>query len=321
MLSSTTRTLESERARRIEAPHAPHRPEMVWIPSGSFDMGSNDFYAEEAPVRRVTVAGFWIDVRPVTNREFARFVMETNWITTAEIAPLAEDYPGAMLERLVPSSLVFTPTKRPVDLRDPGQWWRYVAGADWRHPYGPDSNLEGLLDHPVVHVAWRDVEAYSRWAKAAVPTEVEWEYAARGGLDGRPFAWGDELQPAGAEMANIWQGRFPYENRAAFWQRTSPVGAYPPNGYGVYDMIGNVWEWTIDWWSTAKAREGCCALEDPRIASMDPRDDCRIPRKVLKGGSHLCAPNYCQRYRPAARHAHPIDTSTSHIGFRCVVRS
>jgi formylglycine-generating enzyme required for sulfatase activity len=300
----------------------PPRPGMVWIAGGAFAMGSEDFYPEEAPVREATVAGFWIDAHPVTNRAFAEFVEDTGFLTSAEIAPKAEDYPDALPEQLVPASLVFTPTRGPVDLRDVSQWWRYVHGADWRHPYGPDSSLDGLLDHPVVHVAWRDVEAYAKWADADLPTEAEWEFASRGGLAGAAYAWGDQLQPGDTPLANVWQGRFPFENLATDgWTRTSPAGAFPPNGYGLYDMIGNVWEWTSDWWSTHALRtERCCGLKDPRVASIDARDPCRIPRKVLKGGSHLCAPNYCQRYRPAARHAHPVDTSTSHIGFRCVVR-
>lgn len=301
---------------------APPRPGMVWISGGDFAMGSNDFYAEEKPVRRVSVCGFWIDAHPVTNRDFAAFVAATNWLTVAETAPDAADYPGALPEQLVPASMVFTPTQGPVDLGNPSQWWRYVHGADWRHPYGPESGIDGLWDHPVVHVAWRDVEAYARWTHADLASEVEWEFAARGGLDGAPFAWGDTLQPGLTAMANTWRGRFPFENQSPDgWERTSPVGAYPPNGYGLYDMIGNVWEWTRDWWSTEAIRTSpCCAIKDPRVASIDARDPCRIPRKVLKGGSHLCAPSYCQRYRPAARHAHPLDTPTSHIGFRCVAR-
>jgi formylglycine-generating enzyme required for sulfatase activity len=303
-------------------PSTPPRPGMTWIAGGEFAMGSEHFYPEEAPVRHASVAGFWIDTFPVTNRAFERFVRETGWITSAEIAPDPADYPDALPDQLVPASLVFTPTRGPVNLRDISQWWRYVHGADWRHPYGPDSSLDGLLDHPVVHVAWRDVEAYARWASAELPTETEWEFAARGGLEAKPFAWGDQFQPGDKPLANVWQGRFPYENLATDgWTRTSPVASYPPNGYGLYDMIGNVWEWTVDWWWTHEERTSkCCALKDPRTASIDARDPCRIPRKVLKGGSHLCAPNYCQRYRPAARHAHPVDTSTSHIGFRCVVR-
>jgi formylglycine-generating enzyme required for sulfatase activity len=295
---------------------------MVWVRGGTFLMGSNDFYPEEAPVRRATVGGFWMDEKPVTNRQFEEFVKATGWITTAETPPDPEDYPGALPDRLVPSSLVFTPSTGPVDLNNSANWWRYVPGADWRHPYGPDSSLKDLYDHPVVHVSWRDVEAYSLWAGADLPTEAEWEYAARGGFDGLPYAWGEALNPGGRQMANTWQGLFPYQNRAIDgWERTSPVGFYPANGYGLYDMIGNVWEWTSDWWSLpGKQSATCCDGKAKEDSSINPSDRCRIPQKVLKGGSHLCAPNYCRRYRPAARHQHPIDTSTSHVGFRCVIR-
>jgi formylglycine-generating enzyme required for sulfatase activity len=301
---------------------------MAWIAGGRFRMGSDHHYAEEAPARDVAVDGFWMDLHPVTNRQFARFVRETGWVTFAELPPDPELYPGAQAEMLEPASLVFTPTAGPVPLDDPGAWWRYVKGATWREPLGPGSGLNGVWDHPVVHVAWIDVEAYARWAGKEIPTEAEWEFACRGGLDGAEFAWGDELRPDGRIMANTWIGRFPHEHlkpRHGF--RTTPVGTFEPNGYGLYDMIGNVWEWTCDWWSTraAKATSPCCTPRNPiggaREDSCDPRlPDIRIPRKVLKGGSHLCAPSYCRRYRPAARHAHPIDTSTSHVGFRCIRR-
>ena len=226
-------------------------------------------------------------------------------------------------------SLMFNPPSHPVDLRDWGQWWTFKFGATWRKPYGSGSSLKGLDDHPVVHVAYRDAEAYAAWAGKSLPTEAEWEYAAWGGREDCEFAWGDEFTPAGRHMANTWQGNFPNENsKEDGWARTSPIGAYPPNGYGLYDMIGNVWEWTCDFWSTrhqGDAPKACCVPQNPRggpeADSYDPRQPAiRIPRKVLKGGSHLCAPSYCRRYRPAARHAEPIDTSTSHVGFRCVVR-
>ncbi len=308
--------------------HAPEqRPGMVWIPGGAFRMGSDVHYPEEAPVRRVEVEGFWIDARPVSNRDFAAFVEATGWVTTAEKPADPADYPGADPTMLAPSSLVFMPTAGPVPLNDIRAWWHYVAGADWRHPYGPDSSLEGLEDHPVVHVSWADVEAYAAWAGAGLPTETEWEYAARGGLDGMIYAWGDAFEPGGKPMAKTWHGRFPFENLdKTGWPRTSPIGSYPPNGYGLSDMIGNTWEWTADWWSTASAEpfKGCCAASRAQAAmeaSYDPNQpEIRIPRKVLKGGSHLCAPSYCRRYRPAARHAQPVDTSTSHVGFRCIVR-
>ena len=303
---------------------------MVWIAGGTFRMGSDRHYPEEAPVHRVHVDGFWIDRTPVTNRQFRGFIEATGHRTLAEIAPDPTRYPGALPHMLRPGSLVFTPPRRRVvDLRDWSQWWTFRYGADWRHPYGPGSSIGGLDEHPVVHVAYVDAEAYAAWAGKALPTEAEWEHAARGGLDGAEFAWGEELTPGGRHLANTWQGAFPHENLAQDgYRRTSPVAAYPPNGYGLYDMIGNVWEWTVDWFTAghpADAAKPCCIPSNPRsgteAASYDPcQPHIRIPRKVLKGGSHLCAPNYCRRYRPAARHAQPVDTSTCHVGFRCVVR-
>jgi formylglycine-generating enzyme required for sulfatase activity len=302
---------------------------MVWIPGGTFRMGSDRHYPEEAPVHRVTVDGFWIDRTPVTNAQFREFVEATGYVTFAEIPPKAEDYPGALPHMLKPGSLVFTPPNHPVDLTDWSQWWQFKGGAYWRRPNGKGSGIHWLADHPVVHIAYCDAQAYAEWAGKELPTEAEWEFAARGGLDGKEFAWGDELTPGGKHMANTWQGAFPHENLAIdSFERTSPVTEFPPNGYGVHDMIGNVWEWTADWYSPgheADAQKACCIPENPRGAneasSYDPcQPQIRIPRKVLKGGSHLCAPNYCRRYRPAARHAQPVDTSTCHIGFRCVVR-
>jgi sulfatase modifying factor 1 len=317
-------------AGRADAPEGPVPPGMIWIPGGTFRMGSDKHYSEEAPAHRVTVSGFWIDRAPVTNRDFRKFVNATGYVTFAETAPDAKDYPGALPHMLKAGSLVFTPPKHPVDLRDWSQWWNFKFGADWRRPYGPRSSISGLEDHPVVHIAYRDAEAYAKWAGKALPTEAEWEFAARGGLDGAEFAWGEELMPGGKPMANTWQGAFPHQNlNSDGYARTSPVMAFPPNGYGLYDMIGNVWEWTTDWWSTrheAEATKACCIPENPRGGreqdSYDPLlPKIKIPRKVLKGGSHLCAPNYCRRYRPAARHAEAVDTSTSHVGFRCVTRS
>jgi len=320
-----------QQAAPLEAPvpDDPARTDMVWIPGRTFRMGSDSHYPEEAPSRFAALDGFWIDARPVTNRDFAAFVDATGWITQAEIAPNAADYPGADPAMLVPASLVFTPSDGPVDLRQISGWWRFLPGAQWRHPLGPGSSIEGIEDHPVVHVAWRDVVAYAVWAGGDLPTEAEWELAARGGLENAEYAWGDDFMPKGKPMANTWQGRFPFENTLEDgWVRTSPVGIYPANGYGLVDMIGNTWEWTRDWWSSsspADARsKACCAPKNPlggeETGSIDPRDPARITRKVLKGGSHLCAPSYCRRYRPAARHAQPIDTSTSHVGFRLVVR-
>src|SRR5262245_42224555 len=304
-------------------------PNMMWIPGGTFRMGSDKHYPEEAPVHRVTVTGFLMDRTPVTNRQFKEFVRATGHVTTAEIPPDPKDYPGALPHMLYAGSLVFTPPPHAVDLRNWSQWWQFLKGADWRHPYGPKSNINALGNHPVVHVSFADALAYATWAGKELPTEAEWEFAARGGLDGAEFAWGSEFSPGGKHMANTWQGEFPHQNRADDgFERTSLVTAFPPNGYGVHDMIGNVWEWTADWWSAkheADARQACCIPENPRGGPLAASNDAcqpqiNIPRKVLKGGSHLCAPNYCRRYRPAARHAEPIDTSTSHVGFRCVIR-
>lgn len=304
---------------------------MIWIEGGQFQMGSDDHYPEEAPSQMVEVEGFWADIHPVTNRQFAEFVAATGHVTLAQEPPNADDYPGALPEMLRPASLVFIRPGQPVDLGNIYNWWEFVFDADWRRPYGPDSSIDGLEDHPVVHIAYRDAEAYARWAGKELPTEAEFEFAARGGLVDAEFAWGDELVPGGKHMANIWQGSFPHENLLEDgFERTSPVKTYPANGYGLYDMIGNVWEWTTDWFGERDGapvpQKSCCIPRNPRGAteetSYDPaQPEIRIPRKVLKGGSHLCAYNYCRRYRPAARHAQPVDSSTSHIGFRCIVRS
>ena len=304
---------------------APAR-QMVWVPGGTFAMGSDDHYPEEAPAHPVTVDGFWIDRYAVTNDQFSRFVAATGHVTLAELAPDAADYPGADPALLVPSSIVFTPPRHRVRLDDHHPWWSFVPGADWRHPYGPGSSLKGKAKHPVVHVAWADVEAYAAWIGKELPTEAEWERAARSGLDGAEFAWGDELTVEGRHQANTWQGDFPTENlRLDGHEAVAPVGSYPPNAYGIYDLIGNVWEWTTDWYQGhGEIAHACCTVTNPRGGererSFDPaQPDVRIPRRVMKGGSFLCAANYCRRYRPAARMAQPIDTSTSHLGFRCVV--
>ena len=252
---------------------------MVWIPGGTFRMGSDKHYAEEAPVHRVTVDAFWIDRTPVTNREFREFVRATGHVTFAEIAPDPTDYPGALPNMLRAGSLVFTPPKHPIeDMGNWSQWWAFKFGANWRRPYGTRSSLGGLNDHPVVHVAYSDALAYAKWAGKDLPTEAEWEFAARGGLDGAEFAWGEELTPGGKQMANTWQGTFPHENlKLDGYERTSPATAFPPNGYGVYDMIGNVWEWTSDWYSPrheADVHKACCVPTNPRggreDASYDP---------------------------------------------------
>ena len=310
-------------------PHDPPHTNMVWIPGGTFRMGSDRHYPEEAPVHRVTVDGFWMDRTPVTNRQFREFVRATNHVTTAEIPPDPANYPGALPDVIYPGSLVFTPPRHRVDLRNWSEWWEFIRGADWRHPYGPRTNTNALDSYPVVHVTFFDALVYAKWAGKDLPTEAEWEFAARGGLDGAEFAWGDEFTPHGHHMANTWQGEFPRQNLCDDgFELTSPVMAFPPNGYGLHDMIGNVWEWTKDWYTArheADASKACCIPQNPRGGreqeSYNPRQPAvKIARKVLKGGSHLCAPNYCRRYRPAARHAQPVDTSTSHVGFRCVVR-
>jgi formylglycine-generating enzyme required for sulfatase activity len=286
---------------------------MVWIPGGEFLMGSEEFYPEERPVRRATVDGFWMDEHPVTVAEFRRFVKDTGHVTWAEQAPEAADYPDADPDLLVPGSLVFVAPEGPVDLDDVGNWWAWTPGAQWRHPDGPDSTLHGRELHPVTHVAYQDALAYAEWAGKQLPTEAEWERAARGGLEGKVFCWGDELAPRGKMMANTWQGEFPWQNLMLDgFAGTSPVKRFPANGYGLYDMAGNVWEWTCELFTPdhddATGRP-CCA----------PMNTGEIERRVTKGGSHLCAPNYCLRYRPAARQGQAVDTSTSHIGFRCVV--
>lgn len=304
---------------------------MVQLPGGTFTMGSQNFYPEESPLRRVKVDPFWIDETPVTNAQFAAFVEATGHKTIAEIAPDPKDYPGMDPALAQPGSLVFRRTPHAVSLNDFGQWWEFCLGADWRHPTGAGSSIGGLDDHPVVQVTYADALAYARWAGKSLPTEAEFEYAAKGGHEGRDYAWGSELAPGGQMLANYWQGAFPHENTLEDgWERTSPVRHYPANDYGLWDMIGNVWEWTSDWYAQpqpiAKKKPGaCCTIPNPRGGrKADSFDPCtpqvRIGRRVLKGGSHLCAENYCQRYRPAARQAQAVDTSTSHIGFRCVVR-
>jgi formylglycine-generating enzyme required for sulfatase activity len=306
----------------------PPYPGMVWIPGGTFQMGSDKFYAEEQPIHKVTVDGFWMDQHTVTNEEWSRFINETGHVTFAERPAKAEDYPGAAAELLAPASVVFRMPKSPVDLANCYNWWTYVRGADWRHPDGPESSAQDRAKHPVVHVAYEDVEAYARWIGKELPTEAEWEFAARGGLDSADFVWGNDFTPRGVHMANTWQGEFPWQNlKADGFEGTAPVGSFPPNGYGLYDMAGNVWEWTTDWFQEhSKIQRVCCGSLNPKggveEASYDPRQpSIKIPRRVMKGGSYLCSPNYCRRYRPAARMPQPIDTSTCHLGFRCIVRS
>src|SRR5436190_7180667 len=322
--------LEPDAPTRAPAPgpeEAP-LPGMLWVPGGTYLMGSDKHYPDEAPAHQVAVDGFWMDETAVTNADFRRFVETTAYVTSAERPPNPEDYPGAKPEMLVPASVVFQRPAFRVDMRNHFDWWAYVPGADWRHPRGPESTIDGMDDHPVVHIAFHDAAAYCRWAEKALPTEAEWERAARGGLDAAEFVWGNELAPGGRQMANTWQGEFPMENLLADgFEWTAPVRSFPSNGFGLYEMAGNVWEWTTDFYEDRhRVPGGCCsALHNPRGGVREKSGDpCMpnsfIPRKVIKGGSFLCAPNYCQRYRPAARMAQPIDTSTCHLGLRCIVR-
>ncbi|MQW99507.1 formylglycine-generating enzyme family protein (plasmid) [Sinorhizobium fredii] len=301
---------------------------MVWIPGGTFLMGSDRHYPEEAPAHKVEVTGFWMDACTVTNQEFAAFVEATGYVTLAERPVDPKDYPGAKPDMLAPASVVFSKPRTRVDLRNHYNWWAYLRGANWRHPHGPGSSIERLLDHPVVHVAYEDAGAYAMWARKELPTEAEWEFAARGGLEAAEYVWGDEWAPGGRPMANTWQGEFPWQNLCEDgYETTSPVASFPANGYGLYDMAGNVWQWTSDWYQDhGKIDSPCCTISNPRggdqAGSIDPlQPHLKIPRRVMKGGSYLCAANYCRRYRPAARMAQPVDTSTCHVGFRCITRS
>ena len=301
--------------------------ELVSIAGGEFRMGSDEHYPEEARAHRVKVDEFAIDRFAVTNARFAAFVEETGYVTVAERPLDPAEFPGAPAENLQPGSLVFTMTRGPVDLRHLNQWWTWTPGASWRHPRGPASTLEGLGDHPVVHVAYEDADAYAAWAGLSLPTEAEWELAARGGIDGATFVWGDEPESPGERLANYWHGDFPWRADPGYGS-SAPVGSYPANAYGLHDMAGNVWEWTSDWYSAKHdedASKPCCVPTNPRggseESSLDPaQPQFRIPRKVIKGGSFLCADSYCMRYRPAARRPQMVDTGMSHIGFRCVRR-
>jgi formylglycine-generating enzyme required for sulfatase activity len=299
---------------------------MVRIDAATFAMGSDRHYAEEGPPHPVEVDGFWIDRHPVTNEQFAAFVAATGYVSVAERPLDPADFPGAPPENLVPGSLVFRRTAGPVDLRHLNQWWAWTPGAFWHRPEGPGSDVTGRGRHPVVHVAHEDAAAYAAWAGAALPTEAEWELAARGGLAGASYVWGEEVERPGERLANYWHGDFPYRPEPGYGT-TTEVGSFPANGHGLHDMAGNVWEWTADWYASkhVAADSPCCAARNPRgapeEASLDPaQPQFPVPRKVLKGGSFLCADSYCLRYRPAARRPQMVDTGMSHIGLRCVVR-
>jgi formylglycine-generating enzyme required for sulfatase activity len=318
-----------EIVKAINRPTPP--PEMAWIPGGEFTMGTDSEHgrAEERPAHRVRVDAFWMDEHEVTNAQFRAFVEATRYVTTAERPADADEVlrqsrpgtPRPAAEMLAPGSLVFVPTAGPVPLNDPTQWWRWTPGACWKHPDGPRSTIDGKDDHPVVHVSWDDAVAYAKWAGKRLPTEAEWEFAARGGLDNKPYAWGDEPPSDTAIHANIWQGEFPYRNTALDgFERTAPVKSYPPNGYGLYDVAGNVWEWCSDLYRADLYRQragGGVTVNPPGPAeAFDPRNP-RADSRVQKGGSFLCSDSYCSRYRPAARHGCSPDTGMSHVGFRC----
>jgi formylglycine-generating enzyme required for sulfatase activity len=310
---------------RLVSPAA--RDDRVWIPGGTFTMGSDAHYQEEGPAHPVTVDGFWMDRCTVTNHQFALFVAETGYETVAERPLDPAAFPGAPAENLVPGSLVFVGTQGPVDLRDLSLWWHWTPGACWWRPGGNGTSIEGHEHQPVVHVAAEDAEAYATWVGAALPTEAEWERAARGGLDGATYVWGEGPEAPGARLANYWHGDFPWRPASGYGAAT-PVGSFPPNGYGLHDMAGNVWEWTSDWYASRhpeSAGKPCCVPSNPRgadeAASADPaQPQFPVPRRVVKGGSFLCADSYCLRYRPAARRPQMIDTGMSHLGFRCVSR-
>jgi formylglycine-generating enzyme len=308
---------------------------MVWIPGGEFSMGAQDppdmehdkvgmqATHDSRPVHRVYVDAFWMDKTDVTNAEFAKFVAATHYITEAERTPKAEDFPGAPPENLVAGAVVFAPPDHPVPLNDFLQWWTYVKGANWRHPNGPDSDIKGKENYPVVQVSYDDAKAYAKWAGKRLPTEAEWEFAARGGLSGKPFVWGDSFRPNNKYMANTFQGHFPNKNTDDDgYKATSPVTTFPPNGYGLYDMAGNVWQWTSDWYRADYYRQLAASGEVARNptgpdSSFDPEER-GVSKRVMRGGSYLCTDQYCSRYMVGTRGKGEASTGTNHLGFRCL---
>ena len=308
---------------------------MIWIPGGEFSMGANDppdmddvgmkATTDGRPIHRVYVDGFFMDKTDVTNGEFAKFVKATGYVTVAERKPRQEDYPNAPPENLVAGSVVFSPPDHPVPLNDHFQWWSYVRGADWRHPEGPSSNIKGKDAYPVVQVAYEDAAAFAKWAGKRLPTEAEWEFAARGGLSGKPFAWGDEFRPNGKWMANTHQGHFPnHDTGEDGYVGIAPVAQYPANQYGLYDMAGNVWQWTSDWYRPdyyKQLAETGSVARNPQgpETSFDPAEP-REPKKVHRGGSYLCTDQYCSRYIVGTRGKGEVSTGTNHLGFRCVIK-
>jgi len=316
------------------APPGEPPPGMVWIPGGVFWMGTEDptsmvcggrdSMPDARPVHLVEVDPFWMDATEVTNEQFAAFVDATSYVTVAEKTPRAEDYPGAPPDKLVAGSVVFTPPPNPVPLDQYLRWWSYIPGADWRHPEGPSSNLGGREKHPVVHISWDDAVAYAKWAGKRLPTEAEWEFAARGGRDREPYIWGDELTPDGKYLANIFEGEFPHLNTALDgYTHTAPVGSFAANRFGLFDMAGNVWEWCSDWYRynyyamLAPGADGVVHNPQGPADSYDPREP-GVPKRSQRGGSFLCTDQYCTRYMPGTRGSGAVDTGNNHVGFRCV---
>ena len=302
-------------------------PGMVWVPGGEFDQGSDEEMFQDArPIHHVSVEGFWMDTTEVTNTDFKRFADETKYVTVAERVPRAEDYPGALPDMLVPGSVVFSPPRKAVPLNDHFQWWNYVKGASWRHPEGPGSSIAKRMDHPVVHIAFEDAQAYAKWAGKRIPTEAEWEFAARGGLPQKKYPWGNEFRPGGKYMANTFQGHFPEKNTAEDgYVATNPVKAFPPNAYGLYGMAGNVWEWVSDWYrpdyyARLASQGGTARNPQGPSESLDPSEP-GVQKRVQKGGSFLCTDQYCSRYMPGGRGKGAPDTGTNHLGFRLVKSS